>query len=135
MSNCQNDHIYTECHTDEPPHDEGKFSAQSMAWSAMSVSSLSEMRIMHQGTTNDVQYHINNILQPAWLSVLSRNKKSEPTTQLKLFNSWSEMVFRQYGGPAHTACVTQPWCVDQLTGFQPKEEWPLNYPDLNLIEK
>ena len=77
---------------------------------------------MRQGTANNVQYHINNILQPTWLSVLSRKEKSGPTTQLKLFNSWSEMVFRQDGAPAHTACVTQLWCVDQLTGFQPKEE-------------
>ena len=135
MSNCQNDHIYTYSHTDEPPHDEGKFSAQSMVWRAMSASSLPELHIVRQGTTNNVKYHINKILQPAWLSVLSRKKKSGRTTQLKLFNSWSEMVLRQDGANAHTACVTQPWCVDQLTGFQPKEEWPLNYPDLNLIEK
>ena len=135
MSNCQNDHIYTECHTDEPPHDEGKFSAQSMAWSAMSVSSLSEMRIMHQGTTNDVQYHINNILQPAWLSVLSRKKKSGPTTQQKLFNKRSEIVFGQDGAPAHAVYVTQQWCVKQPSGFLPKEEWPLISPGQNLIEK
>ena len=45
------------------------------------------------------------------------------------------MVFRQDGAPAHTVRVTQQWCVEQLSGFLPKEEWPINSPDQNIIEK
>ena len=45
---------------------------------------------------------------------------------------WSS---RKKGAPAHTVRVTQQWCVEQLSGFLPKEEQPLNSPDQNIIEK
>ena len=100
----------------------------------MSASGLSELHIVPQGTKVNAQYYIDNILQPTLLPVLTRKKKSGPATTRKMFNMRSEMVFMQYGALAHTARVTQQWCVEHLPGFLRKEEWPPNSRNWNPIE-
>jgi len=132
--NSQNDRIYTDSREKVAPSEQVKFSAHSMVWGAMSASGLSELHIVPQGTKVNAQYYIDNILQPTLLPVLTRRKKSGPATTRKMFNRRSELVFMHDGAPAHTARVTQQWCVEHLPGFLRKEEWPPNSPDLNPIE-
>ena len=84
--------------------------------------------------TINAHYYVNNILQQILLPVLGRKSKSGPIATRKMFNRCLELVFVQYGAPAHTAWLTQQWCSDHVPGFLHNQEWPPNSTDLNQIE-
>ena len=102
-----------------------------MVWRAMSASVLSQLHIVPQGTSVKANYYIHNIVELVLLPVHKRRRKSGGTTNRKMFNRRSELVFMQNTAPAHTARVTQHWCTENLF-IHPH---PPNSPDLTPIEK
>ena len=45
-----------------------------------------------------------------------------------------KVVFQKDGAPARTAKKTQEWLKENIPDFWPKDLWPPNSPDLNLME-
>ena len=59
--------------------------------------------------------------------ILERHVKQISGTFMKGRN-WT---FQQYGGPAHTAKLTQEWLTKNVPSFLNRDEWPPSTPDLN----
>ena len=78
--------------------------------------------------------YMGNILESVFLPWLKIIQRTWPTVERKVTQKRAESVFDQDGAPAHTAKVTQRWCLENLSAYIKKDEWPLNSPDLNSVE-
>lgn len=132
--NSKNDVVWGSQNEEVPDVKCVKNSAKVMIWGAMGARGLSRLHIVPTGTNVTADYYRTKVLEKELKPALSRSATTGRIDKRKLVPEPGSAIFQQDGATPHTARSTQQWCRENLNSFIPKEEWPGNSPDLNVIE-
>ncbi|XP_065639534.1 uncharacterized protein LOC124815999 [Hydra vulgaris] len=110
-----------------------KFGLKIMVCGGISRYGLTELVVVPEKQTVNADYYMNHIL-PKYVEATTRNHQGDTADKRKMFFIQDMILFQQDGAPAHSAKIVQQFCAKNFPLMIPKELWPGNSPDINVIE-